>query len=103
MANIQPDDVSGWLVASDRKAFDHNQLDKFHCLPGENNPERARLFWRNAKNFLLTYCGGFRKNLHLYLREAEFRNNMNNTSAARAYIETLIDRKTTTATGEKNA
>ena len=102
-ARLASDDVSGWLVAADQKAMEDLQLDRMFCLPGKNAKEKARTFWTHAKRRLSAYCGGFKKHFRLYLREMEYRNNMENPATAREHIEELLDQTTLTSTGEEDA
>jgi len=95
--------VAGWLVAADRRAMEDPQLDRIFCLAGKNTKERARTFWMNAKRRLSAYCGGFKNHFRLYLREMEFRNNIESTTAAREHIGELLDQTTNTPTGEDDA
>ena len=90
-ARIDSSEVSGWLVAADKKAREDLHLDKIFCLPGTNAKDRARTFWTNAKHQLAAYCGGFKNHFKLYLREMEFRNNIKNPTAARKQIGDLLD------------
>ncbi len=102
-ADIDPENVAGWLVAADRKALERRQLDRIFCLAGRRSRERARAFWLGAKDRLSAYCGGFRSHFHLYLREIEFRNNIEDPAAARKHIGALLGQKTITSTGEEDA
>lgn len=102
-ASLDSAAVAGWLVAADRRAMEDPQLDRIFCLAGKNRKERARTFWINAKRRLSAYCGGFKKHFRLYLREMEFRNNMESTAAAREHIGELLDQTTITPTGEEDA
>jgi hypothetical protein len=102
-ARLESSAVAGWLVAADRRAMEQLQLDRINCLPTGCARERARDFWINAKRRLAAYCGGFRQHFRLYLREMEFRDNMESTPAARKHIDELLARNTITATGENDA
>lgn len=102
-AQIDSKDISGWLVAADRKALDDLQIDRILCLTNNGSQHRVRTFWLNAKRRLCAYYGGFRKHLHLYLREMEFRNNIESPVAAQEYFEKLLERNSITSTGEKDA
>lgn len=103
VARLEPSAVAGWLVAADRRAMENLQLDRINCIAGRCARERARNFWMNAKRRLSAYCGGFRKHFRLYLREMEFRDNMQNQPAAREHIRALLARNTITSTGENDA
>jgi len=102
-ANLESAAVAGWLVAADRHALENLDLDRIFCLPGKSAKERARTFWKNTKHRLAAYCGGFKKNFRLYLREMEFRNNIKSPAAAREQIEKLLDQSTTKPTGDEDA
>lgn len=99
---LDPETVSGWLVAADRRALENLQLDRIYCLAGNCSSERARKFWLNAKRQLSTYGGGLKKHFRLYLREMEFRNNIKNVQAAREHIGNLVEQEFNPTTGEKN-
>ena len=103
VARLEPSAVSGWLVAADRQALENKQLDGILCLAGSGAKERARIFWLYAKHRLAAYCGGFKKHFRLYLREMEFRDNMESTATAHEHIGDLLERNTITSRGEKNA
>ncbi len=102
-ARLASIDVSGWLVAADRNAYENLQLDRIFCLPGKNAKERAHSFWANAKHRLSAYCGGFKKHFKLYLREMEFRNNITSTTAAREQIGDLLNQNKSRPGGEEDA
>lgn len=104
IAEPEPSSIAGWLVAADRRAMEGLQLEKINCLaPSGAGGERARAFWIRAKRRLAAYHGGFRQHFHLYLREMEFRENMESMPAGREYIERLLARNTITMTGESDA
>lgn len=102
-AKVDEKRVSGWLVAIDSRAMEETDIDRIICLPGLSTRERARIFWTNAKDRLAAYCGGFKKNFRLYLREMEFRNNMESSAKAREHIGELLDRNSLTHKGEEDA
>jgi transposase len=96
--------IAGWLAAADRRAIDGLQLEKINCLaPSGADGERARAFWIKAKRRLAAYHGGFRQHFHLYLREMEYRENMESMPAVRDHIQALLARNTITVTGESDA
>ena len=99
-AQLDSKDISGWLVAADQKALDELQIDRILCLTNNSSNNRVRTFWLNSKRRLCAYCGGFRKHFHLYLREMEFRNNIESLTAAQEYFEKLLERNSITSTGE---
>ncbi|PLY03255.1 MAG: hypothetical protein C0623_02020 [Desulfuromonas sp.] len=102
-ARLDPSSVAGWIIAADRKALDELQLDRINCLPGNSAREKARVFWKNTKNRLSSYCGGFKNHFRLYLREMEFKNNIKNMEAARQQITELLVQSPSKTTGEEDA
>jgi transposase len=103
-ARPEPSSIAGWLVAADRRTMEGLQLEKINCLaPAGAGGERARNFWIRAKRRLAAYHGGFRQHFHLYLREVEFRENMESLPAVREHIEALLGRNTINVTGESDA
>jgi transposase len=103
-ARPAPSSMAGWLVAADMRAMEGLQLEKINCVPMTDAAgERARSFWIAAKRRLAAYHGGFRQHFHLYLREMEFRENMESRPAAREHIAALLARNTITVTGENDA
>lgn len=102
-AQLDSKDVSGWLVAADRKALDNLQIDRILCLTDNSSKQRVRTFWLNAKRRLCAYYGGFRKHFRLYLREMEFRNNIDSPAEAQDYVKKLLEQNSITSTGDEDA
>ncbi len=84
--------ILGWIYAKNQKALVALELDRIHFLPvaqaTANRTENR--FWKHAKQGLVRYHGGFRKNFSLFMREMEFRfNNQNETSGLLVLMEML--------------
>lgn len=97
--HVSPHIIAGWLVASDPKTAEKLQLDRIHYV----GAEKFRIFWSRAKKNLASYCGGFRNNFRLYLREMEFRFNIQNIPDPQDHIRELLSHNNTSSPGEKHA
>lgn len=73
----ETDTIHGWICARGAIASEQFGLDSITCLfPVEDESvRRCRDFWAFARKGLRRYQAGVSKNLHLYLREMEFRFN----------------------------
>lgn len=84
-------EILGWVYAQNLNALRSLDLDHMHFYPtlqGSGNCGKA--FWIFAKQKLVKYHGGFRKNFPLFMHEMAFRFNSNDEDAAMSRLMEIL-------------
>lgn len=88
-----------WVYARDLGAYETKDIDRFLCASASGRGRQVSCpwhgndredFWLFAKHRLKKYCGGFKRNFPLFIREMEFRYNHRDDADAVVYLLKLL-------------
>jgi len=88
-----------WVYARDLGAYETKEIDRFLCVSTSGRERQGACplhgneredFWLFAKQRLKKYCGGFKRNFPLFIREMEFRYNHRHDADAVVYLLKLL-------------